>query len=94
MQQRRSILSILLILALLFSMAPPVTFAAETVPYAVEGGNIYFDISTGTVTGCDTSVTVVDIPAEIESVAVTRIAGVYRYGDRGCGLLNPKCYYE
>ena len=41
--------------------------------YAVTGGNIYFDKSTGTITDCDDTVTAVDIPPEIDGVAVTGI---------------------
>ena len=41
--------------------------------YAVTGGNIYFDTETGTVTGCDRSVTEAVIPAEIGGVSVTGI---------------------
>lgn len=39
--------------------ASPQAAAAQsgTVAYAVTGGNIYFDPSTGTVTGCDRTVT-------------------------------------
>ena len=39
-----------------------------TISYAVEGGNIYFDPETGTITDCDTSVTRADIPGEIQGV--------------------------
>ena len=39
----------------------------------VTGGSIKFDKSTGTITGCDSTVTSAVIPAEIEGVAVTSI---------------------
>ncbi len=45
------------------------------VAYAVTGGNIYFDVATGTITDCDESVTAVIIPDEINGVAVTTIGG-------------------
>lgn len=48
--------------------------AAREVSYAVTGGNIYFDTATGTVTGCDSGVTLAGIPSQIESVPVTAIA--------------------
>lgn len=44
-----------------------------TVAYAVEGGNIYFDPSTGAITDCDTSVTKAVIPHTIAGVRVTTI---------------------
>ncbi len=43
------------------------------VAYPVEGGNIYFDKSTGTITSCDGSVVCADIPSEINGVRVTSI---------------------
>ena len=43
------------------------------VAYAVEGGNIYFDKATGTITDCDDGVTEAIIPAEIGGVKVTSI---------------------
>ena len=64
-------------MALLFSLLPvgitEVRAAGTTVSYAVEGGNIYFDASTGTVTDCDSAVTVANIPSAIEGVPVTAI---------------------
>lgn len=60
--------------------AIPVGVSADTasvsgsdVPYQVEGGNIYFDESTGTITGCDTSVTAAVIPQKIKDVDVVKI---------------------
>ncbi len=44
-----------------------------TVTYAVTGGNIYFDKSTGTITDCDTSVTAANIPSKIDGVVVKSI---------------------
>ncbi|MBQ4054342.1 MAG: leucine-rich repeat protein [Clostridia bacterium] len=48
--------------------------SAEEVKYPVEGGNIYFDPETGTITGADNDLTTLDIPAEINGVSVTAIA--------------------
>ena len=39
----------------------------------VTGGAVYFDASTGTITGCESTVTKVVIPDQIEGVEVTRI---------------------
>ena len=39
----------------------------------VTGGAVYFDASTGTITGCESTVTKVIIPDQIEGVEVTRI---------------------
>lgn len=69
-----------MVFAMVWSIAPPVAFAANTVRYAVEGGNIYFDTTTGTITGCDNSVTSAVIPEQIQGVKVTAI-GNYAFGD-------------
>jgi len=66
-------LSIFMIAVMLLSLLPTV-FAEDTiVEYAVEGGNIRFDLSTGTVIGADKSVTAAHIPETIEGVIVTAI---------------------
>ena len=48
----------------------PQAAAAQSgrVTYAVIGGNIYFDPSTGTITDCDSSVTEAIIPSSINGV--------------------------
>ena len=54
--------------------------AGTEVTYAVTGGNITFDTSTGTITDCDESVTEVVIPNTIEGVFVTGIGyGAFAY---------------
>lgn len=47
--------------------------AGTEVTYAVMGGNITFDTSTGTITDCDLEVTEAIIPNTIEGVSVTSI---------------------
>lgn len=75
MRIAKKFISFLLAAAMAVGMLPTIAFAAEEdiIPYAVEGGNIYFDTSTGTVTDCDESVTSADIPESIEGVDVTSI---------------------
>ncbi len=60
---------------LLLSLLPALGYEAKaaTVTYAVEGGNLYFDPVQRTITDCDPSVTCVNIPTQINGVAVTRI---------------------
>lgn len=75
---KKRVLSFLLAVVLLLSLLPTGAIqgtvnAAETVAYAVEGGNIYFDPATETITDCDTTVTSAVIPAEINGVPVTYI---------------------
>lgn len=55
--------------------------ASEKISYAVEGGNIYFDKSTGFITGADKSITAANIPSEIDGVAVKGIGTWAFYED-------------
>lgn len=73
---RKRLLSLALCFALALSLLPTGALAVEedgTISYAVEGGNLYFDPSTGAITDCDTSVTSADIPSVINEVPVTSI---------------------
>ena len=76
---KRRILSILLLAALVIGLLPQGMLfvsaggAEDSVVYPVEGGNLYFDEKTGTITSCNKTVTKADIPAEINGVPVTRI---------------------
>lgn len=63
---------VLLVLVLCLGLAPVTALAAD-VPYPVTGGNIYFDANTGTITGCDKSVTEANIPEMIYDVPVVAI---------------------
>ena len=53
---------------------------AGRVSYPAEGGNLYFDPETGTITDCDESVARADIPSEIGGVSVTAIGSVAFFG--------------
>ena len=73
---KRRILSMLLVLMMLLTIMPTAAFADKSstdVAYKVEGGNIYFDKSTGAITDCDETVTEARIPNKIEEVAVTSV---------------------
>ena len=73
---KKRILSLLLVLLMVVSLVPTAALAYKSdtdVEYAVTGGNIYFDKSTGTITDCDYRVTEAVIPNEIEGVPVTSI---------------------
>ena len=90
MRKTERILAAVLSLVLLLSTVPLRAASASNnyVPYAVEGGNIYFDPATGTVVQCDTSVTSAVIPAEIGGVAVTAIGQLAFYD---CTRLTGIC---
>ena len=71
----KRICSIFLIVCLVMTLGAPLTvFAgaaeADWIPYAVEGGSLYFDPTTGTVTRADSTVTGAVIPSEIGGVTV------------------------
>lgn len=70
---KRRIVSILLVLCALLALLPTAAASETEVTYTVEGGNIYFDKSTGTITDCDNTVTSAVIPSEIGGVAVKAI---------------------
>ena len=75
---KKRILSLLLVLMMVVSLVPTAALADKSdtdVEYAVTGGNIYFDKSTGTITDCDYRVTEAIIPDVIEDVPVTSIGG-------------------
>ena len=71
---KKRILSLLLVLLMVVSLVPTAALAEDNiVAYKVTGGNIYFNKSTGTITGCDNLVTEAVIPSEIDGVKVTSI---------------------
>ena len=73
------LLVVLMIVPMTVSLAVPVS--AETVKYPVDGGYIYFNPATGTVTGCTGKVNNLDIPSSINGVSVTAI-GNYAFYDK------------
>ena len=86
---KRRILSILLLAALVIALLPQSILSVSAynegdIAYPVEGGNIYFDEGTGTITDCDETVTKAEIPAQIDGVAVTSIG---EYAFSGCDNL-------
>ena len=62
----------------------PGTRGSGDLAWAVTGGNLYFDASTGTVTDCDDSVTAAEIPAKIDGHGVKAV-GAYAFS-RCAGL--------
>ena len=90
---KKRVLSLLLALMMIVSLVPTAAMAFKSdtdVAYAVTGGNIYFNESTGTITDCDTSVTEAIIPSEINGVAVTGIGdGAFYYCDSLTAITIP-----
>ena len=73
---KKRVLSLLLVLLMVMSLVPMSALADRSntdVAYAVEGGNIYFNKSMGTITDCDRYVTKAIIPDKIDGAAVTHI---------------------
>lgn len=73
-----------LAVALVLPLFTP-TRATTTYTYPVQGGNLKFNPSTGTITDCGSSVTVADIPSEIYGIPVTTIGNNAFYA---CGRLT------
>lgn len=74
MTRLKKLVKCLLVLAIVWTIAPTDAFAANNlVYYPVEGGNITFDTSSGTITNCDRNVTSAIIPEQIEEVDVVAI---------------------
>ena len=72
--RHKRIISVVLCVVLIFSIIPKGTSAASnTVAYAVEGGQIYFDTSSGAITFADDTITSIVIPDKINGVMVTSI---------------------
>ena len=76
---RKRFLSLLLAAAMVLGLTAggcPAALAAdapELIAYPAEGGNVYFNAETQTVVKADPAVTALDLPAEIDGVAVKRI---------------------
>lgn len=73
MKLRRLALCLVLALTVLILCVPVSAGTGERIAYPVEGGNLYFDPNSGTITDCDHSVSAAVIPQEIGGVAVTSI---------------------
>lgn len=82
-QVKKRILATFAVLALVLAAIPAAH--AATYEYPVNGGNLIFDPTTGTITDCDTSVYSADIPSEIYGVPVTAI-GASAF--KGCSKLT------
>lgn len=71
---RKRLLSAFLALCMVLTLLPGTALAANgDIAYAVEGGNIYYDAATGTITDCDESVTSAIIPSDIDGTRITSI---------------------
>ena len=94
MKRLKQLLSCLLVFAMVSSITPTVAFAADddnTVAYAVEGGNIYFNTETGMITNCDYNVTVAAIPSQINSIEVIGIdAWAFKQNDNLKSVTIPE----
>lgn len=83
---KKRILSLLLVLLMAMTLVP-MSAGAENASEAVDSG-IYFDKSTGTVTGCDDNITELNIPEEIDGVKVTAIKQYAFGGDDAIALTS------
>lgn len=91
-RKRRAFLKIVSVLAVFLTVMHMVstlstkeTSAASQVTYAVKGGKIYFDKSTGSVTGADKNITEAKIPKKISKVTVK---GIEKAAFKNCSKLK------
>lgn len=63
----------------------PHILSETEIPYAVNGGNLYFDIATGMITDCDVEVIEAQIPDSIEGV---RVISIGNSAFSGCDKLH------
>lgn len=82
--KKLSTLILMVILLLTMAATASATGKKTDYSYAVNGGNIYFDPTTGTITGCDEDVYQADIPREIYGIPVVAI------GEEAFYSLNSK----
>ena len=87
---KKRLLCFTLALCLLFALFPIMKMtlnasANDDMVYAVAGGNLFFNPQSGKITGCDKTVTVAEIPAQIDGIAVT---GIDAWAFADCGALT------
>ena len=85
----KKLLSLVLSLVLCSALGAPVYAVGSNgdITYPVDGGNIYFDAATGTITGCDNSLREVTIPNTIYGHTVISI------GSRAFNRLQNKVVF-
>ena len=84
---KKRVLSLLLALLMVVTLIPTaaLAYSATDVKYAVTGGYVYFNKATETITDCDETVTVAEIPATIDG---TRVMHVGNYAFKDCTELT------
>lgn len=74
---KKRLISILLAVCLVIGIMPVSGLAAKSSSFDAAGGKVTYEImddGTVTITGCDTSVTAIEIPDTLEGLPVTKIA--------------------
>lgn len=75
--KKQRFMAVLLSLCLIMGAMPVSSLAAEASSFDATGGKVTYEIVNGetvTITGCDTTVTAIEIPDTIEGLPVTKIA--------------------
>lgn len=75
--KKQRFMAVLLALCLIMGAMPVSSLAAEASSFDATGGKVTYEIVNGetvTITGCDTTVTAIEIPDTIEGLPVTKIA--------------------
>ena len=79
MLKKQKLVAVFLVFSLIIGILPVSALAADTTgSFEATGGMVYYEIDdasqTVTITGCDTTVTAIEIPNSLEKLPVTKIA--------------------
>lgn len=79
MLKKQKLVAVFLVFSLIIGILPVSVLAADTTgSFEATGGMVYYEIDdaaqTVTITGCDTTVTAIEIPNSLEKLPVTKIA--------------------
>ena len=91
MLKKQKLVAVFLVFSLIIGILPVSALAADTTgSFEATGGMVYYEIDdaaqTVTITGCDTTVTAIEIPNSLEKLPVTKIAEQAFYNNE---LNNP-----
>ena len=91
MLKKQKLVAVFLVFSLIIGILPVSVLAADTTgSFEATGGMVYYEIDdaaqTVTITGCDTTVTAIEIPNSLEKLPVTKIAEQAFYNNT---LNNP-----
>ena len=93
MLKKQKLVAVFLVFSLIIGILPVSALAADTTgSFEATGGMVYYEIDdasqTVTITGCDTTVTAIEIPNSLEKLPVTKIADS-AFSNKMSGYVKP-----